>query len=207
MPNQFIARLILVFIGLLLLAFGVAIAIRSNLGTSPISSLPYVYSFIVPLSVGVMTILMHIVMIILQMLLLKTDFQMRRWLQLPVGILFGFFIDLMLWLSQAWSVDTYIMQIVMCLISCLITSIGVCCLIKANLVLLAGEGLYQAVSIRFGWSFASCKLYGDICLVSLAIISSIVFLSEIVGVREGTILTALLVGPLVKYLMPRFSFK
>jgi uncharacterized membrane protein YczE len=206
MPNQFLPRLSLLLTGLMLLAFAVAISIRSQLGTSPISSLPYVYSFIVPLSVGTLTILMHIFMILGQKLLLAQDFRWTRWLQLPVGLIFGLGIDLMLWLTQSWSATTYFQQIMYCLFSCGITAIAVCMIIKANLVFLAGEGLYQAFSLRFNWDFASCKLYGDIVLIGLAVLSSYSVLQQILGVREGTIIAAVLVGLLVKQMLPRLAF-
>ena len=56
-------------IGLLIMAFGVAFSIKANLGTSPISSVPYVVSLFTPLTVGTATIMMHIVFILLQILI------------------------------------------------------------------------------------------------------------------------------------------
>jgi len=206
MPAHFIPRLILLLSGLALMAFGVTISIHSNLGTSPISSIPYSYSFIFNMSVGTLTVLMHIVMILLQMALLGKQFQWHQWLQLPVGIIFGAFIDILMWATQGWSMHVYALQIGACLFSCLITAIGVCLVVKANLVFLAGEGLYAAVSKRFGFEFGSCKTYGDIVLVLIAVISAWSVLGEIIGVREGTIITALAVGSLVKRMLPKLSF-
>ncbi|NNH34051.1 hypothetical protein HLH12_00410 [Acinetobacter sp. NIPH 2377] len=73
-PTQFPLRLLFLFSGLGLITLGVVLAIRSNLGTS-LSSVPYVYSFIVPLSVGALTIMMHVLMIVLQMIILGSQFQ------------------------------------------------------------------------------------------------------------------------------------
>ena len=89
-----------------------------------------------------------------------------------------------------------------CLFSGLMTAAGVCLIIKANLVFLAGENLYAAVSQRFDADFGSCKTYGDIVLVNIAMISSWLALGGIIGVREGTIISALL----VKRRLPKFSF-
>ena len=206
MPSSFFPRLVTLLIGLALMAFGVVLSIHSQLGTSPISSVPYSFSFILNMSIGTLTIFMHFVMIILQMVLLKKDFQWHQWLQLPVGIVFGMMIDsLMLW-SNHWNISIYLSQISACLTSCLITAIGVCLVIKANLVFLAGEGLYAAISKCFAVEFGKCKTYGDITLVLIAILSSGLALGHIVGVREGTIITALLVGTLVKYLLPKLKF-
>ena len=206
MPTQFFPRLFLLLSGLGLLAFGVVLSIHSNLGTSPISSVPYSFSYIFPLTVGTLTVLMHIVMILLQMLILKSRFQWIQWLQLPVGILFGAFIDSLMWLTQGWSIESYPLQLLACLASCLITALGVSLVVKASLVLLAAEGLYQAIAVRYRLDFGNCKTYGDIVLVSIAVISSWLVLHQVIGVREGTIITALLVGTLVKRILPKLSF-
>ena len=206
MPTQFFPRLFLLLSGLGLLAFGVVLSIHSNLGTSPISSVPYSFSYIFPLTVGTLTVLMHIIMILLQMLILKSRFQWIQWLQLPVGILFGAFIDGLMWLTQGWSIENYPLQILACLASCLITALGVSLVVKASLVLLAAEGLYQAIAVRYRFDFGNCKTYGDILLVSIAVISSWLVLHQVIGVREGTIITALLVGTLVKRILPKLSF-
>ena len=206
MPTQFFPRLFLLLSGLGLLAFGVVLSIHSNLGTSPISSVPYSFSYIFPLTVGTLTVLMHIIMILLQMLILKSRFQWIQWLQLPVGILFGAFIDGLMWLTQGWSIESYPLQLLACLASCLITALGVSLVVKASRVLLAAEGLYQAIAVRYRLDFGNCKTYGDIVLVSIAVISSWLVLHQVIGVREGTIITALLVGTLVKRILPKLSF-
>lgn len=206
MPVQFIPRLLLLIFGLCVLSFGVALSIRSNLGTSPISSVPYAFSHIVALSVGTLTIIHHIIMILLQMLILGKKFQWIQWLQLPVGMAFGLFIDTTLWLTQSWMIENYFIQLLFCLLSCLFTAIGVCLILRAGLIYLAAEGLFFACAERFNKSFGFCKTTGDISLVLIAVISSYLYLHEVVGVREGTVITALLVGTMVKWLMPYFNF-
>lgn len=83
MPAHFISRFALLIFGLALMAFDVVLSISSNLGTSPISSVPYSFSFILDRSIETLTVLMHILMISLQMILLGKKFQWHQWLQLP----------------------------------------------------------------------------------------------------------------------------
>ena len=79
-------RWLLLCVGLLVMAFGVAFSIKGGLGTSPISSLPYVISRIAPLTVGTATIAMHVALILLQILLLRRRYQLIQLLQLPVAL-------------------------------------------------------------------------------------------------------------------------
>ncbi|RZG85059.1 YitT family protein [Acinetobacter sp. WCHAc060033] len=206
MPKHFLLRLLTLFCGLSLLSFGVALSIRSNLGTSPISSVPYVFSYIFPLSVGVLTIILHTIFILIQMAILGKQFQMIQWLQLVVGIVFGVFIDVALWLTQFMDIQQYVYQMSVSLISCVITAIGVILQVKARLIYLAGEGVYQAFAIRFHKNYGTVKTYGDVILVAFAATSSYLVLHQLIGIREGTIISAFLIGTLIRTMMPKFSF-
>ena len=88
-------RLLILLLGVFILAFGVALSIRSDLGTTPISSVPYVYNIkFTTISVGTFTILLNIIFVVIQVFLLKKNFKLFHLLQIPVLILFGWFIDI-----------------------------------------------------------------------------------------------------------------
>ena len=93
--------------------------------------------------------------------------------QFPLRLLFLF--------SQLPFISLYAIHLLLCLLSCLITAFRVCLVIKENLVFLAGESLYQAFAIRFNFTFSSCKTYGDIILVLIAVVSAYLSLHTIIG--------------------------
>jgi len=206
MPQHFIPRSLILILGLAVLAFGIVLSIRSQLGTSPVSSVPYVYSFIFPLTVGTFTLISHIFMIFMQYLVLKENFHWSRCLQVLVGMAMGIFIDLLLLLTIDWQAHHYFTQFLLCLFSCIFSAIGISLILKANLVNLAIEGFYQAISLRFNISFSRCKTIGDMLMVFIAILSAFIFTNDIIGVREGTVITALVVGTMIKWIMPYLSF-
>ena len=72
---------------------GIALVVKSLLGTSPISSLPYVLSLISPFTFGQTTFAVNMVFVVFELLMLRRDFPAVFWLQIPVTILFGFCID------------------------------------------------------------------------------------------------------------------
>lgn len=158
MPAHFISRFVLLISGLALMAFGVVLSIHSNWGTSPISSVPYSCSFILDRSIETLTVLMHILMILLG----------KKFNGINGCICL---IDSLKWITQDWNIHHYALQMAACPFSGFMTIAGVCLIMKANLVFLAGEGLYAAVSQRFDADFGSCKTYGDIVLASIAMIS------------------------------------
>ena len=206
MPHHFLARLVLLLSGIMLLSVAIALSIRSDIGTSPVSSVPYIYSLLSPLSVGTLTILMQLLMIIGQILILGKQFQWFQWFQLPASIVLGVTVDIALWMTEFLQPELYISKLFLCLLNCFITAIAVSLMIKANLIIMAIDALYLAISQRWGFNFGRCKMWGDITLVGFALVSILIGLGTVIGIREGTLISAILVGTLIRYLMPYFDF-
>ena len=191
-------RYLLLLAGLSIMAFGVAFSIKASLGTSPISSVPYVVSLFTPFTVGTATIIMHCVFIFIQILILQKRYQLIQLMQLPVAFFFGYLTDFGVWAVQGISYEAYWQQWILCLIGILLVAIGVSLEVKANVVVLAGEGVVlaicQVIPIKFGYM----KVGFDVTLVVIACVLSLVFTGHLYGVREGTIAAAIMVGLIAK---------
>lgn len=70
------------------MSFGVAFSINAELGTSPVSSIPYVTSEISGLSVGTTTIIVNTIIVLLQIVVLRRRFKLIRLLLIPVCVVF-----------------------------------------------------------------------------------------------------------------------
>lgn len=192
-------RSITLLIGLFVMAFGVSLSVKANLGTSPVSCVPYVYSQAFPLSMGVTSIIINVLLILGQMALLRKKYEPIQLLQFPVALAFGVFIDFTLYLLSSLNASNYFIQITLCLSSCIIIGFGVFLEVKAKVTYLAGEGLSLAISKTFKKDFGKTKVGVDSGLVVIGIISSFALLHNLQGIREGTILAALLVGTFVRF--------
>ena len=80
-------------LGLLINSFGIAFITKSSLGTSQISSLPYVLSLRFPLSFGGFTFLMNTVFILIQIAIQRRNFPPVQLLQIAANVLFSTFLD------------------------------------------------------------------------------------------------------------------
>ena len=201
LPIYILKRYLLLLVGLSIMAFGVAFSIKASLGTSPISSVPYVISLFTPLTVGTATITMHCVFILLQILILRKNYHPIQLMQLPVAFFFGYLTDFGVWAVQGITCNTYWQQWIVCIIGILLVAVGVSFEVKAGVVVLAGEGVVLAIcrvlpKVKFGYM----KVGFDVTLVVIACILSIVFTGRLQGVREGTVAAALLVGLIAKQL-------
>lgn len=199
MKQSLLLRGLLFITGLFIMAIGVDLSVKANLGVSPISSLPYVYSLKFALTLGQTTIILHFLLVFLQMLLLGKNYQWVQLIQIPIGLLFGCFIDVAMPLV-AWVAPVhYVAAVLYCLLSCAVVGLGVFLEVKARLTYLAGEGAAVAISRRFGFEFGKSKIGVDSSLVLIALVSSLIFLGKVLGIREGTIAAALLVGGFVRF--------
>lgn len=199
--DKLFVRIILLLAGAFFLGLGVALSIRSMLGTSPIDSFPYVMSLVAPqITVGTYTILLNVLFLLLQGLILGRHFGMRHLLEIPAVASFGLFIDLSMWLTEGLPAETYVVKMILTLVSCVACAVGVYMMVRSEVTSLAGDGLCLAISWRWSLDFGKVKIYFDIIHALIAIILSVVCLHGIYGVREGTIIAALLVGYLVTLL-------
>lgn len=193
-------RYLLLLTGLAIMAFGVAFSIKASLGTSPISSVPYVVSLLSPLTVGTATILMHCVFIALQILILRKKYHPIQLMQLPVAFFFGYLTDFGVWAVQGITYHSYWQQWLLCLAGILLVAVGVSFEVKAGVVVLAGEGVVLAVCQVLPVKFGYMKVAFDVTLVATACILSVAFTGQLQGVREGTVAAAILVGLTAKQL-------
>lgn len=189
-----IRRYIIFIIGLYINSLGVALVTLSNLGTSPISSIPYVLSLQYPPSLGVFTIYFSILLVILQILILGEKFEKINLIQIPVSIAFGYFIDLSVALFSWVNPENYAMRFVCLIIGCVVLGFGVYTEVIANVVMLPGESFVRSVTIRFKTNFGKTKIGFDSSMTVIAGVLSFIFFHRLNGVGIGTVIAALAVG-------------
>lgn len=136
---------------------------------------------------------------LLQLLLLGKKFKPADLLQIPVSVILGYFIDLSMFLLSWVQPEQYFFNGLYLLIGCVILGFGVFLEIIANVVMLPGEAFVRAVTIRFGTDFGITKICFDSSMAVLAVLISLPLFHTINGVREGTVLAALLVGLIAKF--------
>lgn len=191
-------RLFGLCLGLIIMAFGIAFSIKADLGTSPISSLPYATSEIFQVSVGTTTIIMNFCFVFLQIIILRSQYDWFQLLQLPAAVLFGTVIDLAESFLTPLSYSGYIQQWLFCAVGIILVALGVSIEVKANLVTTAGEGIVLAICKVTPIKFGNMKVIFDITLVCISVVLAFIFLGRLSGVREGTIVAAVLIGQITK---------
>ena len=199
-------RYLIFLVGLFVNSLGVSLITKANLGTSPISSIPYVLSLNFPFTLGNFTIFFSIFLIVLQLIILRKNFKLEHILQIPVSIIFGYFIDLTMILFSWVNPEAYIMKIVYLLMGCLILGVGVYMEVLADVVMLPGESFVRAIVLTWKTNFGTTKICFDVSMSVIAVVLSFVFAGRLAGVREGTVIAALLVGFIARLIGKKLVF-
>ncbi len=199
-------RIVVFILGQFIMALGVSLSVKANLGVSPISCVPYVYSLATSLSLGEFTILMNIVFIFLQMLILRKNYHIAQLVQLPAIVVFGYCIDYTMYLIIELHPTTYIAQLFLCVFACFVLAFGIFLMLKSRLTYLPLDGLAVAIAQTFKIEFGKIKISIDSSMVIIGVISSFAFLNRLEGIREGSVVAALLVGALIKFYSTKLVF-
>ncbi len=205
--SEIAKRYILFIISLFFSALGVAFTKHGELGVSPISSVANVLSLKFPsLSLGTWLILWNCFLIAGQIILLRKKFQPIQLLQIPLSFLFGWFTDFGMLLVSFIPVNLYPIRLAMVIIGIIILAFGISLSVIANVIMNSGEAFVKAIADTFRKKFGNVKIAFDVCCVIISILLSLVFFNfRIVGTREGTIISALLTGVVVKFFTAKLN--
>ena len=204
---SFVWQHFLLLISLYVMTFGVAACVRSQLGSSVISTIPYVLAsagtlldYIPKWTIGTYTIIMNVFFVVFQILILRRNFEWVQFFQLVIGFFFGMLIDLNMILTEWMVSDNLQINTLVQIAGCSILGLGIAMEVRCGSVTMPGEGISIAVHKVTGWPFPKSKIYIDITLVAMAILLSVLLLGawkwEIVGI--GTLFAMIYVGVTVR---------
>ena len=195
-------RYVLFLAGLFVVSLGVAFSTKAGLGTSPVASLPYSVSLVSSLmSFGSWLILFNIIQILVQIAVTKgrcNYFEIA--VQTVTAFVYGYLTDFSCGLISDVSVAGYPAQLACMLLSCFILALGIWIQLKAGVAMLPCEAMNRAISKATGKRYENVKIFFDFFYITAAAAVCLVFLGELKGVREGSIITALSVGSIIKLL-------
>ncbi|WP_276819587.1 YczE/YyaS/YitT family protein [Mailhella massiliensis] len=195
------------FLSLFFMGNGIALVTNAQLGTTPISSVPYVIARIFGISMGTGTFFINALMLLAQIPLLGKTFRPRQFLQLPCVLVFSLFIDLGLWISHSFIPEAWLMRMAMTLTGCVIMAFGIMLEIASSTTVIPGEGFVLALAYRTRLPFGNLKVINDVTLVCIAALLGWLCLNGIEGLREGTVVTAVLTGVFIRFFSRIFRMR
>lgn len=198
--------------GVFILCFGIAFITKAGLGTSPISSIPYSMSLILPrFTMGNYMIVMNLILVAAQWILLhgkpgsvmgrpsgKAITPAEMVVQLVISVAMGYGTDLSMYLLRWIEPTAYWQNLLFLLAGCCIMAFGIYIQLAANVAMAPGDAFARALTAVLGKPYNRVRVASDSTMVAIAAILCLVFLHNLSGVREGTVICALLTGNIVK---------
>jgi len=204
---RFFRRLLLYLLGNFVLAFGVAVAVKSDLGITPVNSIAYVTSRITSIDHGLATALVYCGYVLIQIVILRKEFHPSGFFQIGVAVLFGFFVSLNNRMLSFHTPGAYWVRVLFMLASVVIIAFGIFLYLRPNLLPQPAEGLILAIQKKSGWKLSNIKMCFDCAVVISAAALSLIAAHRLIGLREGTVIAMLGVGKIMglfsKFLGPK----
>ena len=206
--NHLKIRTALYFIGLFIMTIGIALSVKSNLGVSPVSSIPYTMTCVWGIEMGKATMLFHVALVLLQILILRKKFQVKNLLQIPVGVVFGYFTTFCNFLASfAPTPESFVIRVLMILVSTVLVAIGIFLYVPADIMPLAGEGAMLAIAQTLHKPFSTIKICFDVSMVIVSLATCLICLHALGSVGLGTVIAAFLVGLVLKRITALFGVR
>ena len=214
MKKNFLARYAISTLGLIVVALGVGLSIKSNLGIAPLSCIPTVLSLkFEHISIGTFTWGFNLLFIVLQAFILGKEFSWKHVLQVLPILIFGYLVDGAVWLFDAIHAPAtnYVIQILLCLAAVVLTAVGIRLEVVGQGWILPADNCLHVITERTGAKFSTVKVIMDVSLVAITVVLALVFFGlftgngETVVIREGTLIQAILTGLCMKVTDPLIS--
>ena len=198
--KNIVFRYALFLIGLFIASMGVAFSTKAGLGTSPVASLPYSVSLIfTALSFGGWLNVLSVIQISVQVALLRKNCKpLEIVIQTVLAFVYGYLTNLSCFLIKSLEVKNYGWQLFYMFLGCIVLAFGIWIQLKGNVAMLPGEAMNRAISTVTGRRYENIKIFFDIFYIAASAVICLVFLHELKGVREGSIIAAVLVGNIIK---------
>lgn len=192
-------RLFLYLLGIFLVALGIDCCAKCGLGISPISSIPYMLSFVVPLSFGTLTMLFHIANIGFQYIAERKWLNVRVFLQIPVAAALGFLIDLIRD-QMDFSMENWMEQILFLLLGIVCTAAGMLLMLEMNLAQNPPDGTVALISRKTGTELGTVKIMYDVVMTVVSVLTGWLLTGQVIGFGIGTVASAILVGRVLTWM-------
>lgn len=199
--KQTVKNYTLFIIGLFIASMGVALATKAGLGTSPVASLPYSVSLVNhTLTFGWWLNILSVIQIAVQVILLRSKCKpLDIAIQTVLAFVYGYMTDFSCKLISGLQANSYIAQFLLMLLSCIVLAFGIWIQFKGGVAMMPGEAMNRAVGEVIGKKYENVKIFFDVFYIAAAAIICFVFIGKLEGVREGSIISAIVVGNIIKF--------
>ena len=194
-----IKKIVRTILGILLVYGAVAFAIKAAIGVLPVDAAITSIATLIGMKVGTFSMLFHGSFFVGQIIMEGKNFRKTEFLQLLYITLGGSVLNFFLYIVlRDVTFSFYPLRLIVCVLSFVVSSFGCTLVLETHLMRTPMEGCIQMIADRIGTTMGKLRQKIDVVLVIISVLISLVFGVEWT-LREGTIIAALIFGPLFDF--------
>ncbi len=183
--------------GIISISLGISLTIKAAIGVGAWGAISQSTSLLTNIKVGTVTFILSSTCVLLQLIILHKNFNYSRFLQILVSISFGIFTNFFYYeLLGKILLNSYWMQVLVFVIGVTIIALAIAIVMIINIVTIPLEALVMVISQKIRWDFSKLRQVVDILFIIYSLIITFVFNQPLI-IREGTIISMLIFGPLL----------
>lgn len=183
-------------LGMILLALGITLNTKTELGVSAIVTIPYCIANLWSLNFGNITFIIYTIFVLIQIAIKRKNTGLFDVLQVAVSLIFTRLLNLFGTIMEVNN-DSLIMKLLLLLIAIVLTGAGAAMSINARLVANPADGLVQTIADTKGLEMGLVKNILDITCIVISVVISLIFGGRLIGIGIGTVLAALGIGRVI----------
>ncbi|MCQ9209929.1 YczE/YyaS/YitT family protein [Granulicatella seriolae] len=203
--NKSLRNVLLVVLGLVGVGAGVALSVKADIGMSSYDAFATTLANIVSIKVGTMTIIVNTVCVLIQLLFLRKNFEVRRLLQLVAAFVLGYIINFFLYnILGSFIPDNYIVRLIMFLSGQVLVAVSIALMLAINYVSMPLEPTVMVIADYLKKDFAKLRQALDGILIVIILVLTYIFKTDLT-IREGTIIGFIIFAPIMNFFFKRFK--
>ena len=200
-----INRITLCLLMIIVVSFGASLTLKAGIGVGAWDVLAQTGSSITGVQIGTVGMIFNLLCIIIQLYLLRKNFQIKHAMQIVLCILLGYTINFFFY-EVLGNIDlsNYRIRVVILIIGYIINAFTVAVIMLLDVVTFSLEGACKAISDKTGIQLSRLRQAVDIICI---IIASLVAFSFNIphAAREGTVIGMIIFGPAMGIFMKKLK--
>lgn len=198
-------KYVTLFILLAFAALGISFTMKAAVGLAAFDAFNQTFAYILNARVGDIATIIQIIFVVLQLILLGKKANFRIILQIPLAAVLGQFINLFFYgLLGNIEIEGYVLRLLVFIIAQAIIPFFMGAIMVLDVVTMPVESLSMAISNKINTPFGPTRQGLDVAFIAISLVLTFVF-STPLTIREGTVLGALMFGPLLSFYMPKIE--
>ncbi|WP_018658768.1 YczE/YyaS/YitT family protein [Allofustis seminis] len=200
--KNYLYKVFIFFIMVIVFAFSGSLSIKANVGLGAWDAVSRSLSYVTSIKIGTLIMILNALCVLGQIILLRSKFNWINILQFAVSFTVGTFFNFFYYdVLAAFDTEQYMVRVLMLVVACVLMAMSLSIIVTLDVIGMPVEFFCAAIARVLDMDFGKVRQYYDFVTMALVIILTLIFKTPLT-IREGTLIIALLLGPMITFFIP-----